>query len=217
MFPDIGFCVFNEMGTDSSLSNANQTSVLICFFDWGLHKGAQIILRVPSSWPVPSSWRWEKNTVSQNTFFGSNFFGVWQNTPRVHRFQWECPNPLQNIPWFAAHGARWRITTRAGNFYTVLLHIKKRKSLEAIRKSVDAFQSYSSLKTDNCFLFWYVIWFSIQNLGGPPWFQCLLSARTDFLKNCFLLTFTRMLRNSLNIFENFPSVTNSERSRTRNS
>ena len=43
MFPDIGFCVFNEMGTDSSLSNANQTSVLICFFDLGLHKGAQII------------------------------------------------------------------------------------------------------------------------------------------------------------------------------
>ena len=78
-------------------------------------------------------------------------------------------------------------------------------------KSVDAFQSYSSLKTDNFFLFWYVIWFSIQNLGGPPWFQCLLSSRTDFLKNCFLLTFTRMLRNSLYIFENFPSVTNSER------
>jgi hypothetical protein len=31
------------MGTDSSLSNANQTSVLICLFDLGLHKGAQII------------------------------------------------------------------------------------------------------------------------------------------------------------------------------
>jgi hypothetical protein len=37
-----------------------------------------------------------------------------------------------------------------------------------------------------------------------------MSSGTDFLKNCFLLTFTRMLRDSLNIFENFPSVRNSE-------
>jgi hypothetical protein len=59
-------------------------------------------------------------------------------------------------------------------------------------------------------LFWYVIWFSIQNLGGSPWFQCPVSSRTDFLKNCFLLTFSTMLKNSLNIFEIFPSVTNSE-------
>jgi len=61
--------------------------------------------------------------------------------------------PFTNIPCFAAHGAQWRITTRAGNFYTVLLHIKKRKSVDVDWKSVDAFQSYSSLKTDNFFLF----------------------------------------------------------------
>ena len=93
------------------------------------------------------------------------------------------PQPFTNIPWFAAHGARWRTTTRAGNVYMVLLYIKKRKSVEAISKSVDAFQSCSSLKTENIFLFWYVIWFCIQNLGGPPCFggfACLLSSSTDF-------------------------------------
>jgi hypothetical protein len=59
--------------------------------------------------------------------------------------------PFTNIPCFAAHGVQWRITTRAGNFYMVLLCIKKRKSAEAISKSVDAFQSCSSLKTENIF------------------------------------------------------------------
>jgi len=63
----------------------------------------------------------------------------------------EMSQPFTNIPCFAAHGAQWRITTRAGNFYMVLLCIKKRKSAEAISKSVDAFQSCSSLKTENIF------------------------------------------------------------------
>ena len=36
---DIGFCVFNEIGTDSSLSDANQISVLyMLLFDLGPYK-----------------------------------------------------------------------------------------------------------------------------------------------------------------------------------
>ena len=125
------------------------------------------------------------------------------------------PQPFTNIPWFAAHGARWRTTTRAGNVYMVLLYIKKRKSVEAISKSVDAFQSCSSLKTENIFLFWYVIWFCIQNLGGPPCFggfACLLSSSTDFGNFVLPLTFTSVLSHSVFFSQRHElgTVTNSE-------
>ena len=133
------------------------------------------ILGVPSSCTIPSSCTMKKKTLWLKThFLVLMIFGVWQNTPRVVGFQLKCPNRLHIFPSFAAHGARWRTTTRAGNVYMVLLYIKKRKSVEAISKSVDAFQSCSSLKTENIFLFWYVTWFCIQNLGGPPCFECLL-------------------------------------------
>ena len=104
-----------------------------------------------------------------------------------------------------------------------LLHGSSAQKAQICRcdsKSVDAFQSYSSLKTDNFFLLWYVIWFSIQNLGGPPWFHhsnsfCLLEL--IFWKIVFYWLSLECWGTAFIFSKIFPASRTRNVSRTRNS
>ncbi len=103
--------------------------------------------RIPEFVYHPEFVYLEKKTLWLKTLFlVLMIFGVWQNTPRVLGFQWKCPNRLYIFPWFAAHGARWRITACAPNLCMFVFCIKMSKSVEANQKSVDAFCFYSSRK-----------------------------------------------------------------------